>query len=50
MQVLIAGGFLDAALNEYLTRYNHQVFILTRHRNASQNLVSNSSSETWKLH
>jgi NAD dependent epimerase/dehydratase family enzyme len=50
MQALTARGFLGAALNEHLTRYNHQVFILAHHRNASQNLVSNSNSETWKMH
>src|SRR5262245_58717779 len=41
MKILIAGGrgFLGAALNEHLTRYNHQVFIMTRHAPTSDKQI-----------
>ena len=41
MNILVAGGtgFLGAALTTHLTRYNHQVFILTRQTPGSANHI-----------
>jgi len=54
MNILIAGGsgFLGRALTAHLTRYNHQVFILTRQTPTSDNQIQwdAKSMDRWTEH